>query len=211
MQFHLNGFTLGNPEIFEPARPYASQPSDALPAHVDVLIVGCGPAGLTLAAQLAAFPDIETRIVEQKSGRLLLGQADGVACRTMEMFAAFGFSERVMKEAYWVNEIAFWKPGETRRADIVRSNRIQDTEDGLSEFPHVILNQARVHDFYLDVMANAATRLEPDYARQLMDLTIFLRPGAKRAGLPGDRQVRTARRRACRADGNRQGPVRGRL
>ena len=60
-----------------------------------MLIVGCGPAGLTLAAQLAAFPDIKTRIVEQKPGPLLLGQADGVACRTMEMFEAFGFSERV--------------------------------------------------------------------------------------------------------------------
>ena len=51
-----------------------------------MLIVGCGPTGLTLAAQLSAFPDIRTRIVEQKSGPLLLGQADGVACRTMEMF-----------------------------------------------------------------------------------------------------------------------------
>ena len=36
--------------------------------EVDVLIVGCGPAGLTLAAQLAAFPDIRTCIVEQKDG-----------------------------------------------------------------------------------------------------------------------------------------------
>src|SRR5271166_3461036 len=184
MQFHLNGFKLGNPEISEPAQPYASQPSDALPAEVDVLIVGCGPAGLTLAAQLAAFPDIETRIVEQKSGRLLLGQADGVACRTMEMFAAFGFSERVIKEAYWVNEIAFWKPDETRRADIVRSNRIQDTEDGLSEFTHVILNQARVHDFNLDVMLNAATQLEPDYSRQLMDLTILPSSGPSEPDYP---------------------------
>ncbi|MGH7047152.1 MAG: FAD-dependent monooxygenase [Stellaceae bacterium] len=47
-------------------------------------MVGCGPTGLTLAAQLAAFPDITTRIVEQKSSRLLVGQADGMACRTME-------------------------------------------------------------------------------------------------------------------------------
>ena len=83
-----------------------------VPEEVDVLIVGCGPAGLTLAAQLAAFPDIKTCIVEQKPGRLLLGQADGVACRTMEMFQAFGFSERVLKEAYWVNETTFWKPDE---------------------------------------------------------------------------------------------------
>lgn len=79
MQFHLNGFKTGSPEVAEPAGPYASQPSDALPAEVDVLIVGCGPTGLTLAAQLAAFADIRTRIVEQKPGPLLLGQADGVA------------------------------------------------------------------------------------------------------------------------------------
>jgi phenol 2-monooxygenase len=145
---------------------------DALPTQVDVLIVGCGPTGLTLAAQLAAFPDITTRIVEQKSSRLLVGQADGIACRTMETFEAFGFADPVMKEAYWVNEFAFWKPDETRRGALVRSNRIQDVEDGLSEFPHVVLNQARVHDFYLDVMHNSPTRLAPDYARRLLDLSI---------------------------------------
>ena len=168
MQFHLNGFKPGNPEISEPSN--ASQRSDALPADVDVLIVGGGPTGLTLAAQLAAFPGIRTRIVDQKSGRLLVGQADGVACRTMEMFEAFGFSERAQKEAYWVNETSFWKPGGTQRAHIARSGKVQDSEDGLSEFPHVILNQARVHDFYLDRMRNAPTRLEPDYARRLLDL-----------------------------------------
>ena len=177
MQFHLNGFKPGNPEISEPAERYeASQSSDALPGEVDVLIVGCGPAGLTLAAQLAAFPDIRTRIVEQKSGQLLLGQADGVACRTMEMFEAFGFSERVLKEAYWVNETSFWKPDDIRRSHIVRGGRIQDTEDGLSEMPHVVLNQARVHDFYLDVMRNSPTRLEPDYSRRMLDFSIAPAP-----------------------------------
>ncbi len=177
MQFHLNGFKTGDPEISEAAGPSdAARPADALADEVDVLIVGCGPAGLTLAAQLAAFPDIRTRIVEQKSGPLLLGQADGVACRTMEMFEAFGFSERVMKEAYWVNETSFWKPDDNERANIVRSGRVQDVEDGLSEFPHVILNQARVHEFYLNVMRNAPTRLEPDYSRQLVDLAVVSPP-----------------------------------
>ncbi len=42
----------------------------------------------------------------------------------------------------------------------------------MSEFPHVILNQARVHDFFLDVMRNSARRLEPDYSRRLIDLQI---------------------------------------
>jgi phenol 2-monooxygenase (NADPH) len=182
MQFHLNGFKPGNPEISEPAN--AARRAEALREEVDVLIVGCGPAGLTLAAQLAAFPDIKTRIVEQKSGPLLLGQADGVACRTMEMFEAFGFSGRVMKEAYWVNETSFWKPDDSERANIVRSGRIQDVEDGLSEFPHVILNQARVHEFYLDVMRNAPAWLEPDYSRQLVDLTIAPTSSDSESGAP---------------------------
>jgi phenol 2-monooxygenase len=102
----------------------------------------------------------------------------------MEMFEAFGFSERAMKEAYWVNEIAFWKPAEKRRAEVVRGDRIQDTEDGLSEFPHVILNQARVHDFYLDVMRNAPTRLMPDYSRQLLDLKIASSSGEPESAYP---------------------------
>src|SRR5918995_3735075 len=173
MQFHLNGYEPGDPEIFDPAeRSDTSGASGPLPEEVDVLIVGCGPAGLTLAAQLSACPDIRTCIVEQKSGRLLRGQADGVACRTMEMFHAFGFSERVLKEAYWVNETTFWKPDDKKRENIVRSGRVQDTEDGLSEFPHVVLNQARVHDFYLDVMRNSPTRLEPNYSRRLVGLKV---------------------------------------
>lgn len=171
MQFHLNGFRPGDPTICEASgKARGTAQGDALPAQVDVLIVGCGPAGLTLAAQLSAFPDITTRIVEQKEGPLQLGQADGIACRTMEMFEAFGFSDRVMKEACWINEVTFWKPDENRREDIIRHGRIQDVEDGLSEFPHVVLNQARIHDFYLDVMRNSPSRLVPDYSRRLLDV-----------------------------------------
>ena len=173
MQFHLNGFEPGDPEIHDRAARYpASGETGALPEDVDVLIVGCGPAGLTLAAQLAAFPDIRTCIVEQKDAPLRRGQADGIACRTMEMFEAYGFSERVMKEACWINETTFWKPDEKRPEAIVRSGRVQDVEDGLSEFPHVVLNQARVHDFYLDVMRKSPSRLEPYYARRLIDLAV---------------------------------------
>ena len=175
MQFYLNGFRTGDPEISEPGQQTTRLPQTgdgSLPRDVDVLIVGCGPAGLTLAAQLSAFPDITTCIVDQKSGPLDLGQADGVACRTMEMFEAFGFSERVLKEAYWVNETSFWKPGDDAQAGIVRSGLIRDTEEGLSEFPHVILNQARVHEFYLDLMRRSPAGLTPHYGRRLTDVQV---------------------------------------
>lgn len=171
MQFHLDGFRPGDPHV-APASPQAAAGTDAVPAQVDVLIVGCGPAGLTLAAQLAAFADIRTCIVEQKDGPLELGQADGIACRTMEMFEAFNFAERVEKEACWINEVTFWKPDAQAPGNIVRHGRVQDVEDGLSEFPHVVLNQARVHDFYLETMRNAASRLAPHYSRRVLDVTV---------------------------------------
>ena len=168
MQYHLNGYRAGDPAVATPAEDVTETLQDV----VDVLIVGCGPAGLTLATQLAAFPTIRTRIVEQKAGPPKVGQADGIACRSMEMFEAFGFAGRVLKESYWVNETSFWRPGESDGAGIVRANRIQDVEDGLSEFPHTILNQARVHDFYLRAMRDSPRRLAPDYNRCLTGLSV---------------------------------------
>ena len=169
MQFHQNGFRTGDPSILD-AAPNAQSQNEKLPDVADVLIVGCGPAGLTLAAQLAQFQDIKTIITEQKSGPLQLGQADGVACRTMEMFEAFGFAEKVLKESYWVNETTFWKPNASDPSHIARSGRVPDVEEGLSHMPHVILNQARVHDFYLQEMKNSSTRLVPFYNRKLVNL-----------------------------------------
>lgn len=164
MQFHLEGFRPGDPSIAEEIVREPRRRED-----VDVLIVGCGPAGLTLAAQLSKFPDITVHIAERKAGPLEIGQADGIACRTIEMFEAFGFAEKVVKEAYWVNEVAFWRPTQDGTG-IVRADRIQDVEDDLSEMPHVILSQARVHDFYLEIMRNGPRRLTPDYNRELVSV-----------------------------------------
>ncbi len=167
MQFHLNGFRVGDPTI-EPAAPGA--PRVQMPDAVDVLIAGSGPAGLVLAAQLSQFPTIATRIVERRDGPLLMGQADGVACRTVEMFNAFGLGDRLLREAYWVNETVFWRPDATDRDTIRRTGRVQDTETGLSEFPHVIVNQARIQDYLLDVMRRSEQRLEPDYNLEVVDV-----------------------------------------
>ena len=185
MQFHVDGFQAGDPRV-RPADPAAAARPAALPDEVDVLIVGCGPAGLVLAAQLAEFPAITTRIVERRSGPLELGQADGVACRTVEMFEAFGLSEELVAEAYWVNETVFWRPDPHDRSRIVRTGRVQDVEDGLSEFPHVILNQARIHDYLLGSMRRSPSRLEPDYDLEVVDVAV---------GESGDRPVTATLRR----------------
>jgi phenol 2-monooxygenase (NADPH) len=172
MQYHLNGYK-GSQDPRKLQFEGETEPDfqSSLPDEVDVLIVGAGPAGQLLGAQLAQFPDIKTRIIESKPGRLEHGQADGLQCRTVEIFEAFGFSERVLKEAYWVNETTFWSPTEDGKG-LQRTGRIRDTEEGLSEMPHVILNQARMHDLWLDAMKWSPTRLEPSYSRQLKELRV---------------------------------------
>jgi phenol 2-monooxygenase/3-hydroxybenzoate 4-monooxygenase len=207
MQFYLDGVRGRDPYTAEPSAYAQAHPhGEAAPTEVDVLIVGCGPAGLTLAAQLSAFAGIRTAIVEQKEGPLHLGQADGIACRTMEMFQAFDFVERVLQEACWINEVTFWKPDEQQPANIVRHGRVQDTEDGLSEFPHVVLNQARVHDFYLDFMRKSPSRLEPHYARKLLDVKV----SEKQDGRGGDYPVTVTLERTDAAHAGQVETVRAR-
>ena len=132
-------------------------------------------AGLPLALQLLVTPGT-TAHADTASHKLFaqgfLLEADGIACRTMEMFEAFNFAERVMKEACWINEVTFWKPDPQAPQRILRHGRVQDVEDGLSEFPHVVLNQARVHDFYLEGMRHSPSRLQPHYARRVLDVTV---------------------------------------
>jgi NADPH-dependent 2,4-dienoyl-CoA reductase/sulfur reductase-like enzyme len=65
MQFYLNGYQPGDPDILA-AAPGAEKRSSGLPETVDVLIVGSGPAGMLLAAQLSTFLGISTRLVERR-------------------------------------------------------------------------------------------------------------------------------------------------
>lgn len=169
MQFHTNGFHEGDPELFR-ASEGRKIPQSELPEELDVLVVGSGPAGLNIAAQLAGFPQFNTRIIEQKESRMILGQADGLSCRSLEMFNAFGFAGKVMNEGYVVNETTFWTPDPKNKSNIARTARVDDVKKGLSEMPHIVLNQARVHDMYLEVMSKSASRLEVDYSHKLVGL-----------------------------------------
>src|SRR5918993_3146333 len=170
-QFYLNGYKPGDPFIEDP-HPSVAERARGLPEDTDVLIIGCGPAGLVLAAQMANFPEIRTVVIDRKDGPLEVGQADGVACRTVELMEAFDLADRLINEAYWVNEVAFWRPDPQDRTKIRRTGRIKDVEEGLSEMPHVIVNQARMLAYLLDHMERSPSKLQPFYSLHASDLQI---------------------------------------
>jgi len=170
VQFYVDGYRPGDPFVAD-AHPSADV-SGEMPSEVDVLVVGCGPAGLMLAAGLANFPEIKTAIVESADGPLLVGQADGVASRTVEMLEALGLANRLMAEAYWVNEVCFWAPDPKDPSRIVRTGREQDTNWEVSEFPHVTVNQARLLAHLCEHMERSPSRLRPSYGRQMVSLSV---------------------------------------
>jgi phenol 2-monooxygenase len=143
-----------------------------LPDEIDVLIVGSGPAGIAAHAQLAMFPGVVTRIIERRDGRLVLGQADGIQARSVETFQAFGFAPQIIQEAYQITETAFWNPDPASPANIIRTGTTPDDPQGISEFPHLIVNQARVIDYFAEYARRAPARGDVDYGWEFEDLEV---------------------------------------
>lgn len=172
MQFHHHGYVSSDPRIEDASGTGIDRP-ESLPDVVDVLIVGSGPAGVIAAAQLAKFPNITTRLIERRPGRLEIGQADGIQARSVETFQAFGFAGRITAEAYRITEMAFWGPDAKNPSNITRSSVAPDDPDGkISEFPHLIVNQARVLDYFTEFARNAPARLTPDQGLEFQTLTV---------------------------------------
>ncbi|MGC5169146.1 FAD-dependent monooxygenase [Microbacterium sp. DT81.1] len=172
MQFHHHGYVSGEPRIQDAAGSGIDRPVD-LPDEMDVLIVGSGPAGMLLAAQMSQFPDVTTRIIERRDGRLVLGQADGIQPRSVETFQAFGFAERIVAEAYNIAYMNFWGPDPENPRNIVRTTRTEDYAFKISEFPHLIVNQARVLDYFAEAAAHGPGRIVPDYGVEFLGLTVL--------------------------------------
>lgn len=162
MQFHEDGYVTRDPRVKRAAGIGLTRTA-ALPEALDVLIVGEGPAGMITAAQLSAFPELNVRLVERRPEELLVGQADGIQARSVETFQAFGFAKRIVEEAYHITEMAFWKPDTEQPENIVRTAVAPDDPEGISEFPHIIINQARVMQYFGEFARNSPSKLVPDY------------------------------------------------
>ena len=170
-QFHHYGYVSTEPRVKPAAGVGLEERPDTLPTELDVLIVGSGPAGMLMFSQLADFPTVRTAMIEKREGRLVLGHADGVQQRSVETFQAFGFAEEVKAEAYRITETSFWKPDPDNPDHIVRTTRTPDDPMGISEFPHLIINQARILDYFRERAERySPARLKPYYGYEFVDL-----------------------------------------
>ncbi|KAI0883449.1 FAD binding domain-containing protein [Annulohypoxylon maeteangense] len=139
---------------------------------VDVLICGGGSAGLCAGVWLARC-GVSFRILEKRAGALETGQADGVQCRTVEIFESFGLAETLLKEAYHAIEVAFWAlVTDDSEYGIKRTNYTADTEPGLSHLPHVLLSQARINELLTQEMERAAKGPCIEYGYEVQGLEV---------------------------------------
>ncbi|EHK42283.1 hypothetical protein TRIATDRAFT_30979 [Trichoderma atroviride IMI 206040] len=136
--------------------------------QVDVLICGCGSAGLCAAVWLSRC-GISYKILERRDGPLENGQADGVQCRTVEIFESFGIAEDLLKEAYHVLEVAFWA---AEGEGIKRTHYTADTEPGLSHQPHVILNQARINGMLIEEIQRVSGSAAIEYGCDVQSVEV---------------------------------------
>lgn len=101
-----------------------------------------------MAATWFARCGINARIIDKRGSKIFNGQADGLQCRTLEIFDSFGFADRVWKESNHMLEICLWNPDS--EGILRRSDRIPDTIPNISRFQQVVLHQGRIERFFLD-------------------------------------------------------------
>ncbi|KAL7008266.1 hypothetical protein EMMF5_001995 [Cystobasidiomycetes sp. EMM_F5] len=103
-------------------------------SKVDVLIVGAGPAGLLLATQLAKL-SVNVRIIDKQAHPVLRGHADGLQCRTGEVFQALGVKQQFDAETHeCAAEVIIYEP-HPDSGDLVETSRVVDVDESLLDKP----------------------------------------------------------------------------
>ncbi len=110
-----------------------------------ILIVGAGPSGLMLSAQLHRYgaPHV---IVDQKEGVTNLSKALAVQARTLEHYRQLGFADRAIAQGFVAKSVRFIVNGRIRAMI-----PLGEIGTGLSPYPYLfILEQSQNETLILD-------------------------------------------------------------
>jgi 2-polyprenyl-6-methoxyphenol hydroxylase-like FAD-dependent oxidoreductase len=101
--------------------------------QTDILIVGAGPTGLSLACQLLRY-GIDFVVIEQNAGLTPYSKAIGVHARTLEIFDQIGLAQEAIASGTVAGRARLLIDGEIRG-----ELEFSDIGKGLSPFPFVLM------------------------------------------------------------------------
>lgn len=99
----------------------------------DVLIVGAGPTGLSLACQFVRH-GVEFVIVEKNASVTPYSKAIGVQARTLEIYEQLGLAHDAIEQGTIANKARFVAGGEMRG-----ELKLSDIGEGMSPYPFVLM------------------------------------------------------------------------
>lgn len=137
-----------------------------------ILIVGAGPSGLMLSAQLHRYgaPHV---IVDKKDGVTHLSKALAVQARTLEQYRQLGIAQKALTEGFLARSVRFVVNGRVRA-----SIPLGEIGAGLSPYPFLfILEQSKNESLMLEHIA-----AEGGHVAWGMEVTDIARSGSGYAG-----------------------------
>src|SRR5919198_6369885 len=99
----------------------------------DVVIIGAGPTGLSLACQFVRY-GIDFVIVEKNEGVTPYSKAIGVHARTLEIYEQIGLAQKAVEQGAIAGKVRLLAGGEVR-GEMDLSN----IGEGLSPYPFVLV------------------------------------------------------------------------
>lgn len=106
--------------------------------HTDVVVIGAGPTGLSLACQLIRY-GIDFVVVERNESFTRFSKAIGVQARTLEIYDQMGLAQRAVEQGTIATRGRLLEGGEVRG-----EVNFEDFGKGLSAYPFLlILEQSR--------------------------------------------------------------------
>jgi 2-polyprenyl-6-methoxyphenol hydroxylase-like FAD-dependent oxidoreductase len=101
--------------------------------ETDVIIIGAGPTGLSLACQFVRF-GIDFVVIEKNQGVTEFSKAIGVQARTLEIYDQLGLAERAIESGTIASKVRLMEGGEIRG-----EMHLSNFGKGLSEYPYVLM------------------------------------------------------------------------
>jgi len=112
----------------------------------DVIIIGAGPTGLSLACQLTRY-GIDFLVIEKEQGITPYSKALGVHARTLEIYEQIGLAKNALAQGTIAGKVRLLESGE-----IVGEVNLSNIGEGLSAYPFMLVleqseNERLLYDY----------------------------------------------------------------